>query len=305
MVIHPVLQKLIADPMISYFKSQPAKEQRKLWAERIATFYSTSIKPEITHTNISIETRFHQLDARLYTPQSHNDNIILFIHGGGWSLGSIDTYQLICDYLADESKSQVLSIDYRLAPEHKFPAALEDAIDSYHWLVKNAVSLNAKPDQIIVIGDSAGGNITATLAHLTKNELMKPKAQVLWYPAVDADYNYPSKKTYTDSIYMLDRNWLEWFYSNYARSDADRYLPNFSPIYFENFDHLPPALIILPELDPLHDEGIAYAEKLKENNNIVTVKTYKQMVHGFIGYIGVIEDALKAIEETSQWINNL
>ncbi|MCF6765632.1 alpha/beta hydrolase [Thiotrichales bacterium 19S3-7] len=305
MMIHPILQKLIADPSINYFKSQPAKEQRKLWADRIATFYSSSIKPEIKHTELAIPTRNNQMDGRLFTPKQHSKNIILFLHGGGWSLGSINTYQLVCDYLADESKCQVLSIDYRLAPEHKFPAALDDAVDAYHWLVKNALSLNAQPDQITVIGDSAGGNLTAVLSHLTKNELIKPKAQVLWYPAVDADYNYPSKKAYTDSSYMLDRQWLEWFYSNYARSEADRYLPEFSPIYFDGFNHMPPALIILPELDPLHDEGVAYSEKLKEHGNEVTVTTYKQMVHGFIGYIGVIEASLKAIKETSQWLNDL
>ncbi|MCF6808248.1 alpha/beta hydrolase [Thiotrichales bacterium 19S9-12] len=304
-MINPILEKLVRDPSIEFFKSQPAKEQRKLWADRIAQFYSTCHKPDITHKDITIQTESHQLNVRLYKPTQLTDHMILFFHGGGWSLGSINTYQLVCDYLADKTQTQVLSVDYRLAPEHKFPSAINDAVDSFNWLVDHCDKFNINPKNIIVIGDSSGGNLTAVLCHLTKNQNISPKAQVLWYPAVDADYNYPSKQQYTDLVYMLDRNWLEWFYQNYARYDQDRYHPYFSPINFDEFSQLPPTLMVLAEFDPLHDEGLAYAQQLTKANNHVTTITYPGMIHGFIGYLTIIKEALNAIEETNNWLKSL
>lgn len=305
MSIHPILHKLIADPLIKFYKSQPAKEQRKLWAERTRSFYLTSFKPKIIHKDLTIPARSHILDARLYTPETYSDKIILFLHGGGWSLGSVDTYQLICDHLAHESQCQILSIDYRLAPEHKFPSALEDTIDSFHWLAEHAQILNADPKKIILAGDSAGGNLVAVLSHLIKNEEIQPIGQILWYPALDADYNYPSKEKYTDLMYMLDRNWLEWFYENYQRDESDRLNPQFSPMHFENFEKLPPAFILLPKLDPLYDESKLYTKKLKDANIDVTSFEHEHMVHGFLAYINVIPNALQAIKQTANWVSKL
>jgi len=235
--------------------------------------------------NRSIPGRQGSIPIRIYHPvQTGNLPVIVFFHGGGWVLGSLKSHDSICRHLAADNHALVVAVDYRLAPEHKYPAAVEDAYAATCWVAEHATDLGADPDKLIVMGDSAGGNLSAVVSLMARG-LGFPRIafQVLIYPAVDMTEHYPSKELFADNP-LLSGHMLVYFAQQYLRTPADIKELQVSPLLAEDLSHLPPALILTAEFDPLRDEGKAYADHLRAAGNEVTDICYPGMPHGFISF---------------------
>jgi acetyl esterase len=254
----------------------------------------------------SIPGRHGTIPVRMYRPiQAANVPVVVFFHGGGWVLGGLDGHDAICRRVAVENGALVVSVDYRLAPEHPYPAAVEDAYDATCWVAEHTTDLGASPNKVIVMGDSAGGNLAAVVS-LMARELARPQIafQVLMYPAVDMGEDFPSKQRYDDTP-VLSRQAMDYFRDLYIQQPADLKDPHVSPLLADDLNNLPPALILTAEYDPLSDEGKAYADRLRASGNDVLFVCYRGMVHGFIsfGWLGSrTKAAFAQIKQTLQQV---
>jgi acetyl esterase len=203
----------------------------------------------------------------------------VFFHGGGFVIGDLDTHDQACRRLCRDARTVVLSVDYRLAPEHPFPAGVEDALAAVRWAADHLDELGGS-DRLGVGGDSAGGNLAAVVSQAMP-ELVT--AQLLVYPAVDMAGDYPSRVENARG-YFLDVEMMEWFFAHYVTDVAgiDPQDPRLSPLHATSLEGQPPAVVVTAELDPLRDEGEAYAEKLSAAGVEVVVKRYDGLIHGFL-----------------------
>jgi Esterase/lipase len=232
------------------------------------------------------------IQARLYEPKDATRSLILYFHGGGFVFGSIESYDSVCRRAAMESRSKVLSVAYRLAPEHKFPTAVEDAFTSYVWARKNAMNLDIDPGRIALAGDSAGGNISAVVSLMVKDRgLEKPRLQVLFYPSLGADFFSQSIREFSDVFFLTTRDMLGWFGEMYLRDLTDILNPYFSPIVNPDLSGLPEAIIITAENDSLRDQGEAYIEKLRSAGTPVTGIRAMGMIHSFLKFTPIVPAA--------------
>ncbi len=224
---------------------------------------------------------------------------LVYFHGGGWVLGSIDSVDAICRSLASHAGCVVISVDYRLAPEHKFPAAAEDSYAATRWVAANAAALGVDPTRLAIGGDSAGGNLTAVVALMARDRGGPAlRLQLLIYPVTDSVFDTPS---YRDNAtdYLLTKSAMQWFWDLYTRDAADRINPYAAPLRASSLHGLPPALVITAEYDPLRDEGEAYAARLRAAGVPTELSRYHGMIHGFFGMFGVIDEAKRAAEQAS------
>jgi acetyl esterase len=241
-----------------------------------------------------------QLPVRVYTPEGPGPfPALVFFHGGGWVLGGIESHDDLCRVLTNRAGCITVSVDYRLAPEHKFPAAAEDAFAATRWVAENAGAVGADPARIAVAGDSAGGNLSAVVAQMA-HDRGGPKLahQVLIYPAIDAAMDTASYRTNADG-YLLTRADMIWFWKHYLSSEADRANPYASPLRAKNLAGLAPALILTAEYDPLRDEGEAYGVRLRQAGVPVTCTRYDGAIHGFISLANVADIGKKGVEQVS------
>jgi acetyl esterase len=241
--------------------------------------------------DVLLPTLAGALPLRLYRPADGKLPVALFLHGGGWTLNDLDTHDHLCRRLAKRSGWLLASIDYRRAPEHKHPAALEDAHLAYRWLLDNSARVGCDPACRALVGESSGGTMAASLA-LLLNDIGAPMPtyQILAYPLADAFDRWPSYAE-RGSGYILDRDQLKWFFDNYlpAQQDVtDRYL---FPLAAGDVSGLPSTLVITAEFDPLRDEGIAYAEKLSDAGVSVHHEHADDQMHGFLLHGRAIEKA--------------
>jgi acetyl esterase len=235
------------------------------------------------------------LPARLYTPSSRlgADPVptLLFLHGGGWVYGDLESHDAACRFLAEHSGVQVLSVDYRLAPEHPLPAPVEDARAAYRWLVKNTDHVNADPERLAVGGDSAGGNLAALVALTAAEEGLPLRAQLLVYPATDFSKRSRSREMFKEGFFLSDRFMVQcedW----YLPAGHDRSDPLASVLLTDPLpDGIAPAHVVTAGFDPLRDEGEAYAALLAEHGVPVTSKRYPSMIHGFFNLVGAGREA--------------
>jgi acetyl esterase len=207
---------------------------------------------------------------------------VVYFHGGGWVIGSVSTHDKLCRELARDSGAVVLAVDYRLAPEHKFPAAADDAYTVTSWTAEQTQQLGIDQRKLIVAGDSAGGNLAAVTCLLARDRLGPSiSLQVLIYPITDFNFETGS---YRDNAqgYYLSRETMQWFWAEYLTSPADGVNPYASPLRAERVEGLPPALVLTAEYDPLRDEGEAYARRLTASGVNVELTRYAGMIHGFI-----------------------
>ena len=236
-----------------------------------------------------------QLLARLYTPTERLGAepvpTMLFIHGGGWMYGDLESHDASCRFLAEKSGVQLLAIDYRLSPEHKFPAAVEDCRAAYRWLVENAEAVNADPERLAVGGDSAGGALSASTAVWAAEQGLPLHFQLLIYPGTDWVERTESRKMFGEG-FILTELFMTRAEEAYFAPDADKTVPDASGLRRTDFpEKLAPAHVVTAGFDPLRDEGEAYARLLAEKGVEVDLKRYPSMVHGFFNMVGVGREA--------------
>ncbi|MET0906066.1 MAG: alpha/beta hydrolase [Bradyrhizobiaceae bacterium] len=250
------------------------------------------------------------IPARLYTPKTlrHRDGLspcLVFFHGGGWVIGDLDSHDVVCRILADEGGVLVISVDYRLAPEHKFPAAIDDAIAATRWIADNAMQLNVDVEQLFVGGDSAGGNLAAIVAiDARDNDGPKLKGQMLIYPATDFRMDHPSHSEPETSC-LLTHNVIRWFADHYLTSAEDIDNWRASPARVNDLQGLPPAYVLIAGADPLRDEGDDYARRLAEAGVAVKLKHYPGQFHGFITMGKILPKANDALHDIGGWLKGL
>ena len=250
--------------------------------------------------NLFIAMRdMEQIPVRIYTPMGNGPfPIIIYYHGGGWVLNDIETCDATCQQLAAKSHSIVISVGYRLAPEYKFPIPLYDAYDAFLWTVKNANGINGRSNDITVMGDSAGGNL-ATVVTLMNKELHGPKicAQVLLYPVTDLSFSTESYKEFAEG-FGLQKKDMEWFAHYYLDERGSQNHPYAAPLKAKELNELPPACIIVAENDILKDEGLSYAEKLKDFGNYVETHIATGLVHSYFTKNGAFSEEIEETMET-------
>jgi acetyl esterase len=240
------------------------------------------------------------IKVRIYIPHGKgNFPVFVYFHGGGFVYGDLDTVDTPLRAVTNRSGCIVVSVDYRLAPEYKFPIAPEDCYAATCWVAENIATFQGDPTRIAVGGDSAGGNLAAVVTLLAR-QLKKPPIifQVLIYPCTDWSRETASQREYGKG-FMLEKENILWAKKHYLTSDEDQYNPLASPLLAEDLRDLPPALIITAEYDPLRDEGEAYGKRLKDDGVAVQIARYSGMIHGFFCYAGVIDKGQKLIEHVS------
>lgn len=300
-----VILKIINRYSPSYQKYKPAEIRKRINKGIIKSNFRTITLPKVE--NIQIPGKAGSIGARIYYPQKpdvikqQKKRMIVYYHGGGFLQGNLDTHDNVCRSMAKKSDSIVFSVDYRLAPENPFPAAVEDAYSALLWAAKNAKSIGANPQKIIVAGDSAGGNLAAVVTHMARDRHgPKIALQILMYPAVDL-----ASEKMTESYekfgqgYFLTEERLRHLRSYYIPNENDRKKTYASPLLAKNFSNLPPAVIIGAKFDPLRDQGMAYAEKLKAAGVPVHYYLYKDVIHGFVnmGFLQQSKDAINKMAD--------
>ena len=300
--------------MILYIleKRRITKDIENIGAQKIRDFYDTTAgllqkrPPRMKTVDHQIDLGDDQMRIREYIPENfkENDHSMLYFHGGGFSIGSIKTHDPVCKFLSEMLGWKIFSVEYRLAPEHRFPVPLEDCDKSMDWLIENADQFEIDINKIAVGGDSAGGNLAACLCIKRIEEgKIQPERQILFYPAVDTGGDYESIKTFTDGYFLLTKDLLEWFGNNYL-DESDHKNIYAAPMNYDKLEMVPPALIITAGFDPLRDEGKAYAEMLQKNGVKVDYKEYPSLIHGFLNFT-IAPECMQAMEEISEKIKSI
>jgi len=248
--------------------------------------------------NFTIPGPHGEIRARLYAPVAAGGDalpVLIYFHGGGFVVGDLDTHDGICRLFAHEGGFRVIAVEYHLAPEHKWPMPLDDAEAALRWIAANASSLGVDAGRIAVGGDSAGGLITACLTQAMREKGGVTIAyQLLMFPSTDLAGTFTSMEKFAVG-YFMDKRTIEWNTEQVLPQGVDPKSPKISPLRATDFSGLPPAYVMLAGYDPLHDEGLAYAEKLKQAGIKATVADYSDMVHAFIYLQTVLPQARDAI----------
>jgi acetyl esterase len=273
----------------------------------LATRSLEADKPEMAEiSHLVVDGADGPLKARLYVPLGAGIGPkpgIVFYHGGGFVLGDLDTHEMLCMRLADAARCRVISVDYRLAPEHSFPAAHDDAIASWNWIIERAETLALDADRLAIAGDSAGGNLSAFVAQDTNRKKMPgPAFQLLLYPLVQFADIRTKKMTFQESGFFVSAGVFDYFRDSYLIKTEDRMDTRVSPLFSKGkvFRGLPPAHFVLCGWDPLKDEGRAYADKMASYGVPVTVREHKGMVHGFMNLTALSDKVREAIHDAGE-----
>ena len=241
------------------------------------------------------------IPVRVYRPTADQDlPALVYFHGGGFVICNLDTHDRLCRNLANESGCVVVAVDYPLSPEHKFPAAVEDAYAATRYVAEHATEFGVDSSRIAVGGDSAGGNLATVVALMARDRGGPPlKFQLLIYPLVDFDdTSSPSMREY-ENDHFLTREFMDWCFESYMGSKEDRRAPHASPWYASDLHGLPAAMILTAECDPLRDQAEAYARKLQSAGVAVELKRYEGMLHPFVSLSGIIDAGRAAITDSA------
>ncbi|MFT4066884.1 alpha/beta hydrolase [Paraburkholderia sp.] len=286
----PPMESLSVDALRASL-AYPPLEQRAAVAESV---------------DLSIVLADRTLAARLYRPRdARSRGVTVFFHGGGFVIGNLDTHDHVCRDLCVASGAAVIAIDYRLAPEHRFPAAVDDCLAAVRWIERNADELSVDPSRIVVAGDSAGGNLATVTALRIRDEGGPAlRAQVLVYPVTD--YHTPPTRSYLDnqSGYSLTRAAMIRFWDDYLASGNDATNPHACPLRAPSLAGLPLALVVTAGYDPLRDEGEAYARRLSDAGVETTLWRYDGLIHGFFRMGSACATAREALLRTAGWIRD-
>ena len=252
----------------------------------------------------SIPSKAGPVKTRVYTPEGAGPfPVMVYFHGGGWVFGDLDTHDAVCRELCGAVGMVVVSVDYRLSPEYKYPDATDDAVAVTKWVAENARALGADASRLAVGGDSAGGNLAAVTAQRLRDEKgPKIAAQLLIYPVTRID-GHPTKSIVDNAQgYFLEKASMEYFINHYLRSPADAKQANASPLLATDFSNLPPALVLTCEFDPLRDEGEDYGKKLQAAGVPVAISRYDGAIHGTWNFFGVLDLGRAMHDEAARWL---
>lgn len=278
----------------------PPPEARKVAEEGLQPVAGIP-EPVASVENVRIPGPEGEIPVRIYTPEADAPRpAIVYFHGGGWVLCGLDTHDVVCRAIARRAGAVVVSVDYRLAPEHKFPAAVVDCYAATEWVAANAERLGIDPQRISVGGDSAGGNLGAVISLLSRDRNGPRIAlQALVYPVTDlSSFETPSYVEFAEEHFLTTVQ-MAWFRDHYLADPEHAKDPRASPLLADDLRGLPPALIITAECDPLRDEGEAYARRLGEAGVPVICKRYAGMIHPFFSLSGAIPQGLEAIQQVA------
>jgi acetyl esterase len=239
------------------------------------------------------------IPIRIYRPSTERPlPVLVYFFGGGWTLGTIDTSDGVCRALTNAVGCVTITVGYRLAPEHKFPAAVDDCYAATEWIGAHAAELGVDPNRIAVGGDSAGGNLAAAVTLLARSRGLRLAHQLLVYPNTDYLSDTPSLRENNDPL-LFNRNSSDWYWGHYLASPADGVDPLASPLRAPEHAGLPSATVITAEYDPLRDQAEEYAQRLRDAGVSVTLSRYSGMVHGFFTMSGVLDAARDAVAEAA------
>jgi acetyl esterase len=245
----------------------------------------------------------HPMPARLYAPSTEVLPVLLYLHGGGFTIGNLETHDSLCRQLALRSGAAVVALDYRLAPEHRFPTAVNDAWAAMKWLASNAATLGLDGARLAVGGDSAGGTLAAVCAIQARDAGLQLCGQVLITPGTAAQADAPSHTMFAQG-YLLEKQGIAWFFDHYIDA-ADRADWRFAPMNASDLEGVAPACVILAECDPLVDEGVAYADQLRAAGVSVALELYQGVTHDFIKLGRVIPEAIAAQVAAAEFLRDV
>lgn len=290
------LDQLEAQPSPKVWEMEPPMARESMVA--MMQFAGPKDVPIGKVTDIRIPGPAGVIPARMYTSVSASSEklpAMVFFHGGGFVIGSLETHDGLCRMLANMSGCRIVSVDYRLSPEYRFPAAVEDAFAAAEWIANNAAQLGIDISRLAIGGDSAGGNLAAVVTQIARDAgAPKLAFQMLLFPVTDLGADTASRRDFAEG-YLLDMKTMHWFGNHYLGRNGDVKHPHASPLLADKFSGLPPAFVMVAGFDPLHDEGIAYAEKLRGAGIAVTIEDYPDLVHDFIYLVGVLPQASEAL----------
>jgi len=244
----------------------------------------------------------HNITVRVLVPEGEIRALVVYYHGGGWVIGNIDEFDSLARTLANGLNAAVVNVDYRLAPEHPYPAAADDAWTALQWANTHTTEIVGGAVPLVVMGDSAGGNLSAVVAQKAKAAGLKPASQVLIYPVTDANLDTGS---YTDpeNQLLLTREAMVWFWNHYAPDPASRLNPDASPIRAADLTGLAPAIVLTAEHDPLRDEGEAYADRLREAGVPVEHRRFSGQMHAFFTLVNLLPGSADGIAYVTERLN--
>ncbi|TFZ08879.1 alpha/beta hydrolase [Ramlibacter humi] len=296
-MLHPQAQallRLIEEKGIPPTHTLSPREAREFYRVRRAV--TQPEPPEVTQVS---ELKAGDIPLRYYRPAGSAAAdvlpVLVYYHGGGWVIGDLDTHDTLCRQLANGSGCAVVAVDYRMGPEHRYPAAVDDALAAARWVHDNAAGLKLDAKRMAVGGDSAGGNLAAVTALAFREGGPKLAFQLLIYPATDQRRGWPSHQA-NGQGYLLEKATMDYFISHYI-DDRKHYLDwRASPLLHTDHRNLPPAFVLVAGYDPLHDEGVAYAQKLSEAGSRASLVNFDRQIHGFITMGKVIDEANTAVQ---------
>lgn len=303
-MLHPQAQallQLMAEKGVPPTHLLTPQEARRLYLERAG--YTQPDRPPVAESrNVSIPAPHGAIPARLTRPVAPGAaagdalSLLVYFHGGGWVIGDLDTHETLCRQLADFSGCAVLSVDYRLAPEHRFPAAVDDAVAAVHWAAAHAAQLGVDPARIAVGGDSAGGNLAAVVALALRDMGSTAlRFQLLIYPVTDQRRDSESYRTRATG-YALGADTMAYFCAHYLHDEAQHATDwRASPLLHKDHSRLPPAFVLVAGYDPLRDEGVAYAQAMSAAGTPATLVSYERQMHGFITLGRILDEANDAV----------
>ena len=285
------------------------KKMYKLHRQVISATSRHIIKPLYKTWDHDIYYNGHRIPVRLFSPKpSEQHNLLLFFHGGGWVTEDINSYDRVCRYMAKITDCTVVSVDYQLAPEHPFPAGLEDCYTVTREILTDHLLLQVEPQQVTLIGDSAGGNLAAAVSLMARDRgEFAVHQQILLYPATYNDHTAASpyrSVVENGTDYLLTSKRICDYMELYQSCDADRLSPYFAPLLAKDFSEQPRTLIITAEYDPLRDEGEAYGRKLREAGNDVTLYRMRDALHGFFMLEPRYVHVRRAYEVINRFLHN-
>ncbi|PSL40730.1 acetyl esterase [Planomicrobium soli] len=307
MPIHPEIQKFLEAQPVPEAGHIPALEELRMRNKEMTVPFEQR-PPVFSVEDMQIPLEKRSIAIRVYTPEGQGPfPLFLYFHGGGFVLGNLDTHDVICRKLANSSQHKVVSVDYRLAPESPFPAALEDCYAALEWLWLNGDRLDGDSSRISIGGDSAGGNLAAAVCIMARDrQKSMVSKQVLLYPVID--HFQAGEETVYDSYYRFDQHGLSrmrmsLFWQHYLKTPGRGNHPYASPIRAESLQNLPACLVITAEYDILRDEGERYAERLKHEGTPVFHKRIQRMNHGFLNRFHRLEESEEAFRSIAEFLN--